>query len=397
MAAQPTSVRQASLLTLANPNGVPAATMPVATNGLTHSNGICNIYPTNLPHCGCKCGSCTIIHYLPIPKTASEATKTHLGASELATTWGLRTVHGELVRSQVSVAPGVAPCGNRTFCFISGGTHVQNIHRPPTADGPSLPLASSPTWWREAHHPKRCDDAGYSRLEDYTNLLRIATVRNPYERFLSSFAVDEREGRLKPFGVRQRRPTQPFDISSALSVLRNDSAMVRLLSDGNEHFTPAHAFIVGDRGEARAHILLRYAHLEDDLNDALRVLRSRAPRANLPRVSPSWPSLNFSRRVNDQERGEHDYMRQLDAQPEVMALIERWYRRDFEALGFAQRSRGGRVDPSIVWVGRACAPVTATETSDPPAFDVTNWPAPLVCRTLPPADLKNLAYTVLRK
>ena len=45
-----------------------------------------------------------------------------------------------------------------------------------------------------------------------------------------------------------------------------------LLEPGG-HFVPSHAFVVGDHGEARADILLRYAHLEEDVNFVLRFLR----------------------------------------------------------------------------------------------------------------------------
>ena len=76
----------------------------------------------------CSCGSCTLLHYVPVPKTASEATKTHLGSRQSAVG---------------------SPCINCTFCFAQPGTHEMNTRLPPLDSW--QPLVSSPEWWRVVH------------------------------------------------------------------------------------------------------------------------------------------------------------------------------------------------------------------------------------------------------
>jgi hypothetical protein len=129
-----------------------------------------------------------------------------------------------------------APCAGRTLCVVDAGTHYMNMKLPPLAA--SMPLASSPLWWQLAH--------GAECASNRTNVVRITTVRDPYERFLSAFAFLEKEGRLAPFGV-ARRPSADFSVRRTLRLLRNETAMRALLvgmrqrgAHGIPHFVPAH-------------------------------------------------------------------------------------------------------------------------------------------------------------
>jgi hypothetical protein len=149
--------------------------------------------------------------------------------------------------------------------------------------------------------------------------------------------------------------------------------------------------IVGDNGEARANVLLRYRYIEADLRLVLQTLRQR-----VPALRHIDSSVSFALRINDPVRGEHDYLSMLT--DEVAVLIEKWYRDDFALLGFRRRSRT-RVRTVLrgkdkKWLSQACAPVTAMPTADPPVFDVADWPAPLACRTTAPKRLGTAERTL---
>ena len=316
--------------------------------------------------CGCSCGSCALLHYVPIPKSGSEATKWILW--EHPEVGSLRLSSGS-----VTVTPG-SPCANRTFCYVPG-THGVNLNLQPIPA--SQPLVLAPAWWR-------CSQ------RDDPILLRIATIRNPYERFVSSVAYEELVAHFGLTVVYRARVHPNGSLvnttrTRALQLLRNDSLMLRLVQADAWHFVPSTPFVVGPRWEARAHILLRYAHLGADLSVALQTLRHRSP-FEVHHGTPLNLVPAFQRRINDPVRGEHaDYIRQLGR--EAMALIEKWYHADFETFGFVQLSLGeGARQPSsgsqrMAWVGQACTPITASATDTSGSFDVHNWPAPLACRS----------------
>ena len=174
-----------------------------------------------LEHCACACDGCTILHYLPIPKTASEATKHQLYS------------HPQIGANQSSPMP----CAGRAFCIVSLGTHGANIHLPPFAASDTL--VSSPAWWDgrcSGERNRTFKSPNGSRLLLNVNMLRVATVRSPYERFLSVLVAAELAGRLEPFGLPRpgrasSNATSPTrDLArKALHILRNDSVMHELM------------------------------------------------------------------------------------------------------------------------------------------------------------------------
>ena len=142
--------------------------------------------------CNCTCSAgCTLLHYIPIPKTASEATKLVL-ARHLAN----------------NKAEGGAPrCAGHPLCYAAAGTHAMNARLPPLPPllaGPLSPTHSprqqptqQPTqqlprqWWH------RCGSG--ATAAQATPTLRVATVRNPFERFYSTFDADA--PLLRAYGV----------------------------------------------------------------------------------------------------------------------------------------------------------------------------------------------------
>ena len=205
--------------------------------------------------CGCACGECTFLHYIPIPKTGSEATKT----------W-LSRIQGGLDSTYPPGASAPRLCANKSVCYLGPSTHEAN-KRLPQLPG-SLGAPFSKPWWAQAHSPS-CASLPGTRSSHHGNFVRVATIRNPYERFLSTFAVDhadaQKGGVLRRFFGVSRTTTAAqllANHSSAMHALTSSSAVARGL---HEHFAPAHEFVVTKAGHTRANVLLRFSHVQDDM------------------------------------------------------------------------------------------------------------------------------------
>ena len=117
-------------------------------------------------------------------------------------------------------------------------------------------------------------------------------------------------------------------------------------------------------------MLLRFAHVEEDLRLVLRLL-------GLPAHLPFSLGLK-----NDPVRGPHNYLAALT--PPIALAIEKYYGLDFRAFGFprlgdAPAPEAAPAPPA--WVARACVPVTADGAAPPgTSFNWSAWTAPLACR-----------------
>jgi len=334
-----------------------------------------------------------MLHFIPIPKTGSEATKRILSSSS------------------VTAQNHPDKCINKTFCFIPPGTHEMNTHLPRLHD--DMPLPTSRAWFEFAHV------AGCSTAR---NVLRIATIRNPYERFVSTFSHNEKLGALVPYGIPKgcvpaHSPSLAFSppalafshlLSPSLSrstsnpeaLLRNRSAMADLISGRplHRHFLPAVEFVAAAPAGSLVHVLLRYAHLEADFNLLLRSMRKRSPWPLLPAEGRGRVAerVSFGAHTNDPITGVHDYYSKLS--PASMARIEFWYRKDFEMLGFPKLSiRTPSAAARHAWVGQACSPLTdEADSADgwpkprpARAFNVSDWPSALVCSSVRTDDIRS--------
>lgn len=207
--------------------------------------------------CGCACGECTFLHYIPIPKTGSEATKT----------W-LSRIQGGLDSTYPPGASAPRLCANKSVCYLGPSTHEANKRLPQLPGSLGAPL--SKPWWAQAHSPS-CASLHGTKSNHHGNFVRVATIRNPYERFLSTFAVDhadaQKGGVLRLFfGVsRTTTAAQLLANHSAMHALTSSSAGARGL---HEHFAPAHEFVVTTQGRPhegqRATALLPCAGRHDD-------------------------------------------------------------------------------------------------------------------------------------
>ena len=314
-----------------------------------------------LQGCQCACGRCTVLHYIPIPKTASESTKRLLASSPIAGRYR-----------------DVAACRGKTLCYVNPGTHEMNSALPPVH--PATPLPFSSAWWHFAHVSHCSVDSRHRGQEG--NVVRFATIRDPYDRFLSTFVADAQAGRLRPFGIPRTPPGRALD-ADPRPLLANRTAMRQLLGGAvQQHYLPASGFLVDAREDARVHVLLRFSHLAEDFGAMLHFFRIHGPA--LVHGSP-LPSVDFKRvHTNDPVKGTHNYGDLLARLGNAAtAQIERWYRRDFKLIGFRSLSRTSHTDDTASsWVVRACTPIASvTSTSAAaPAFDVASWPSPLVCR-----------------
>ena len=113
--------------------------------------------------CGCMCGNCTFLHYVPIPKTASEATKGGLGTA--------KGVTGTLSKETF--------CTGQSVCYLGPNTHEANKRLPPMPAALAPPLSAE--WWAQTH-TTGCEQYNFNWLPGtrspyHSNFVRIATVR----------------------------------------------------------------------------------------------------------------------------------------------------------------------------------------------------------------------------
>ena len=101
--------------------------------------------------CGCACGECTFLHYIPIPKTGSEATKTWLGL-----------IQGGLDSTYPPGASAPRLCANKSVCYLGPSTHEANKRLPQLPGSLGAPL--SKPWWAQAHSPSCASLPGTRQL-----------------------------------------------------------------------------------------------------------------------------------------------------------------------------------------------------------------------------------------
>lgn len=144
------------------------------------------------------------IHFIPIPKTASESTRTFFNAEK---------------------------------CTIRPGTHKMN----------TIDVLNRRALNRRALL-RRDKSANAS-------IVRVATLRNPYARFLSTFFALQTEMKSKQISHVNHRYNDIFDSSmTVLELLRNEKSMQRLLGGfGAGHFLPMRSFVQGSFGSLESH------------------------------------------------------------------------------------------------------------------------------------------------
>jgi hypothetical protein len=183
------------------------------------------------------------LHYIPVPKTGSEATRRFLGRFD------------------------------EVFHHI--GTHKMNV---------GLPRIERP--WDEAKS------------------VRVATWRDPVERFLSTLRALLESGPAGPNAHPSDRPYNtilPIPFNRTMDALVADRAAMQKLAAGagSGHFLPQHRFLLSRDRCLTVHFLVDFRHLQT-------ALPALASWLGLTVRHPGWIAKPFER-VNDVTRGEHEY------------------------------------------------------------------------------------------
>jgi hypothetical protein len=225
-----------------------------------------------LPCDVCRCHeNCTKLYYVPIPKTASETTRSTLGRAKLVNS-----------------------------CWVRPGPHKASLH-----------LSAITTTFYDFIEYRPFDVV--STCTDHEPL-RFATMRSPYERFASTFFAIfhqplHRLNSLDVAGYRQALPS----FQAPVDLLRNSSAMQYVLNGaGAGHFIPAIKFLCNEKVPT-VHVLIQFAQLEASLKFIFSKVREVV--VDVPHVNDPFP-------------GDHKYQLTMEEQ----RLIEHYYPDDVSAF-----------------------------------------------------------------
>jgi len=291
----------------------------------------------------CVCQSCTILHTAPIAKTASESTTLVLKEN-----FGGR-------------------CISQPFCFIDVGTHDMALRW--GALRPHTPRLGHLGWWNATHHAS-CQHA---------NTVRLTTVRDPVDRFLSLF----RWFRPRLQQVFSRNYSHPIELLDDASAMRK--LLVGELGRAGRgirvHFMPMHFWVVTKDGRPKVDALLRFSHLEADVTKVIELIRSSTP-ASPFHVLPALPRLVFPRAHQTQAPSLAATRRHASMVAAVAPAVERYYASDYEAFGFARAAPQRRAAPRV-W--KVCAPhdTGAWRREAAPSTEA-EWPSLLLCKNHAP-------------